>query len=62
MTALERARHYAALFASLTANGENWRLCAPVDGRPHRTRDEMRLGEHRVVRREGVSGWDVVPA
>ena len=60
MIAAERARDYAALFASITASGGNWRLVVPIDGKAHRTCDEALIDGHRIVRREGTSGWDVI--
>ncbi len=63
MTGEERARHYAALFAQITATGRrDWRLCVPLDGRVSRGREQVRLDDWFVTRREDGNGWDVTPA
>ena len=56
---VERAKHYAALFASLCADGKDWRYCRPVDGVLWPGQEKMSLGGVVITRRSGGNGWDV---
>lgn len=59
MNNVERAKHYAALFASLCAAGRDWRSCAPVDGVLWRGRERITIDGVVITRRDGGNGWDV---
>ncbi len=60
MTAIERAEQYAALFTHMTEQGKNWRMCVPIDSKPHRSRDEMLVDGVRIAKAEDGPAWAVV--
>lgn len=57
MSPEQRAQEYADLFTRI---GDRWRSCVPIQGRPHRARDEMRLDGVRIAKRHGADRWSVV--